>query len=135
MSGETETLLGRGLTIPFQRVGGDFTYAEGSALLRSMIKQILMTEKGELRWDPEFGLSMSRYRHKPITATMVGEIQAEIVDGLLKYVPNIEVVDVEVGKDTIQGQALIIKTTWRAVIRERSRNLVLTDEQSTEVKI
>lgn len=135
MSTATDNLLGHGLVIPFRRKGGDFASETGSKLLWAMVKQVLMTEKGELRWDPDFGLNMNRYRFQPITDVMVSEIQAEVVDGLLRYVPSIEITNVAVGQDAVGGNKLIIRVSWRAILRGRGRNTVLTGVESTEVKI
>lgn len=135
MTEATETLLGRGLIIPFRREGGDFASGKGSVLLRSMIRQVLMTSKGRLRWDLDFGCNLERYRHKGITTVMVSEIQADVVDSLLRYVPNIEVTNVTVSQDRETGNKLIVRVSWRAILRERNRNIVLTDVDSTEVKI
>lgn len=131
----TENILGREILIPFRREGGDLAYGEGKDAIRSSIRQILMTKKGELRWNPDFGLNTERLRHKGITEAMLGEIQADVASTLMKYEPRIEIVDIIVGQEKPKSNKVIVRVKWRAIDRGRQRNTVLTDVEDTEVII
>lgn len=129
------TMLGRGIITPLRRKGNDYVSGEGIAAVQSSVAQILKTRKGELRWRPDFGIDVERFRHKNVTEAMQDEISADILNALLKFEPRIDVTSVVVNQDGKNGNRVYIKVSWVALARNSSRNAVLTDEQTTEVEI
>jgi phage baseplate assembly protein W len=129
-----ENILGQGIVTPFRRQGGDFAYAEGSELVRSAVKQILITIKGELRWRPNFGLDLERIRHKGINELLLEEAKTHIMDALAQE-PRIEIVNIYVKQKELGSNIIEARIKWRAVTRGNQRSVVLTDVQTTEVEI
>jgi phage baseplate assembly protein W len=130
-----ETILGRGIVTPMRRTGRDFAFAEGADLVRSRVRQILQTEKGEIRWRPDFGVPLNKSRHRNMTDTFLAEVQADVMTALTKYESQIEITGVTVEREAVDSTTLIIRVGWRAVARSSRRNTVLTDPQVTEVVI
>lgn len=131
----TDTILGTGLLIPFRRVGRDFVSGSGIETIKSSIRQILTTEKGELPWNPDFGTNLARMRHSNITETFMAEAEADILLALSTYEPRAEVISVIPRQDTNNRSAVIIEVKWRAIAQSRTRSTVLTETETTEVRI
>jgi phage baseplate assembly protein W len=70
-----------------------------------------------------------------MTNTMLGEVQAEVANAILKNEPQVELTEVQVTRKSIDDTILIVRVVWRAVTRGTQRNAVLTDERTTEVEI
>lgn len=134
MTSEVEKILGRGLAIPFQREGNDFANAEGKDNIRNAIRQALMTRKGELRWNPSFGGSPDRLRHKGITETLLATIQTDITQSL-QCIPHMEITNISVRQREVGSKTIIAEISWRGVASSGTRNTVITDEEITEVEI
>jgi len=134
---ETKSIIGKGIVLPFERHGSDFNNAEGSDVIESSLKQILTTKKGELRWNPDFGLPP--LLHQSIDDMMFAQLQADVASAVTKYEPRIEIVDITVRKggdsNTYPDNSVVISIQWRAVIRGKKGNTVLTDTSSTEVVV
>jgi phage baseplate assembly protein W len=134
---EPKELLGKGLILPFERRGGDFNHGEGIIVIESAMKQIIKTRKGELPWDPYFGLPVML--HNSIDDVTLAQVQADVGTILTKYEPRIEIIDISVehggNNNPYPNTAIVISIQWRAVARGRKGNTVLTDITSTEVVI
>lgn len=131
---DVNSLIGRGLLIPFRRQGRDFVEGSGLILLRSSISQILSTRKGEIRWRPDFGLDVERMRHRNITEEFMGELEADILDSILTHEPRVDVVSVVLER-LRNSTKITAKVTWRALAQSGRGNTVLTGEEITEVQI
>lgn len=49
---------------PLRRVGADFATASGADLVGDAIRQLLLTEPGELPWRPRFGAGLEGLLHR-----------------------------------------------------------------------
>ena len=132
---KVETILGKGIATPLQRQGGDFVTVEGIKAVESALRQLLLTRKGELRWEPDFGLNMDPLRHSNMTDELMAEVQVDVATSILKFEPRIEIVDLEVRRFDGVSTAMLITLAWRPISRGNRRNTVLTEVQQTEVKI
>jgi phage baseplate assembly protein W len=139
MATTTDNVLGQGLLAPLRREGSDYANIKGEKLVAAAIKTILRTRKGDIRWRPTFGVSTHKAIHKGMTATALAQLQAEIAGSLTQYEPRIEIVDIGVERGSANNgypdKAAIVHVSWRAVVRGRKKNTVLTETQSTEVVI
>jgi phage baseplate assembly protein W len=134
---KTQDIIGKGLILPLERHGSDFDNVSGAGVIESSIKQILRTRKGELRWNPDFGLP--NMLHESINDAVLAQVQADTAESITKFEPRAELLDIVI----LQGghgsgfpdNSIVVSVTWRAVIRGKRGNTVLTDERSTEVVI
>lgn len=129
------TLLGQGILTPLRRVGRDFAFGSGTELVESCIRQILSTQKGELRWRPEFGVDLERVRHKNITDVQLAEMEAEVAHAILRWEPRVVLDEISVEQLESDASSVIIRVAWRAVARSTNKNTVLTDRKVTEVTV
>ncbi len=132
---DIESILGRGIIIPFRRAGSDIVFADGGKLIESAIKQIILTRRGELRWRPDFGINLDPRRHQNMTETLLATIQSDVMEGLQKFEPRIEIENVAVTPLEPNGTKLLVSVTWRAVSRSTRANTVLTDLKTTDIEI
>lgn len=132
---DTNTMLGRGILAPLRRKGNDFVSGEGIIAVQSSVAQILKTQKGELRWRPDFGIDAERYRHKNVTDTVRDELSADVLNALLKFESRIDVRSIDINQDGSNRNRIYVKVRWVARARNSPRNVVVTNEQTTEVEI
>lgn len=133
---DVRTILGRGVVTPLRRVGRDFVSGEGVEAVQTAIKQILLTRKGELPWNPDFGLDVERLRHTAMTETLLEEIQADIVSNIESFEPRASLVGIEIKRGGSDNPtAVFVTVRWVALATSTQRNTVITDEQVTEVQI
>ena len=86
----------RGLLVPFQRDRQrDFASADGEALLRAKVVQVLATD-GELPWRPEFGAGLDRLRHRRNDAVLTELVRVRVRDALARWLPSAELVELTV---------------------------------------
>lgn len=128
-------MLGRGIIAPLRRKGNDFVSGEGIIAVQSSVAQILKTQKGELRWRPDFGIDVARFRHKNVTSALRDELQADVLNALLKFESRIDVRGIEINQDGVHGNRIYIKVLWVTKARNSPGNAVLTEQQTTEVEI
>lgn len=129
------TLLGRGPTYPFRRVGSDFEQAEGLELVEASLLQIIRTQKGELPWFQEFGTNLEMVRHRPMDETLLAEAEEDVRTALQQFEPRAEIREIEVRKLDKPKQGFYIKVAWAPLARPGVQNAVLADPLVTEVEI
>lgn len=99
--------------------------ASSAKLLSGLIKQVLLTEKGERVMLPRFGVGIRRYLFEPFTRDIATNVALEIEDAVGRYVPTAEVMKVSVFKsDNLKGYGLpgfIITLT----VRDKGSNQIL----------
>lgn len=119
--------LGTGIGLPFTINSlGDVSSVSGLENIRSAVRLLLGTQKGELRWDPDYGLDMTTLLHRPFVESLgdeagrlvregftreprvrIGDVTAELKDGeLLQLTVFYEVV----GGVVISGQRVFEET-------------------------
>jgi hypothetical protein len=101
-----KSFLGFGLVRPFVRdQKGDFATAEGVALVRACVGQVLgtvgssQTTQGELPWRPEFGSLLTLLRHRandPVTAQLA---RVYVADALARWEPRVRVKSVIITRE------------------------------------
>lgn len=126
-------LLGNGIIAPLQRrAGADFLSSSGVPLVRSALRQIVGTRKGELRWRPNFGLTIDRRRHQVNNDALAVLVKADIEAAVRQFEPRVDVVQVEVRSDK---NTLIARVGWNVIDKNVPGNQVILGPDTFEVKI
>jgi phage baseplate assembly protein W len=125
-------ILGKCIVKPLRRTSNDFAIAEGEALVRAALSQILLTRRGEIRWRPSFGSSLERFRHRNGSDGLQQEISDAISDTLLRWEPRISMSKCIVN---IQGNTVIVRVTWSVVTQNSVQRNVLIGPVTQEIFI
>ena len=108
------------LASPVRRAGADYASTSGAALVADAIRQLLLTEPGELPWRPRFGAGLEGLLHRgndEVTAELA-RVRAE--DALRLWLPRAaEVLSVAPERE---GEMLRLRIRYR-----------VGDEESTSV--
>ena len=102
-----------------------FSKASTDTLVRSQIKQILLTNKGERVMLPEFGISLHSYLFEPLTGDIANVLAYRIKTAVAAYAPNIELLRVVTRQEeNLKGYGmpgLIVNLT----VRNKASNNIL----------
>ena len=97
----------RNLIAPFRRDRKrDFASDDGAELLKSKVLQALMTRgttprsSGELPWRTAFGSGLDLLRHQRNDDVLTELATVYVKDTLKKWVPEVEVIKVDIKQDT-----------------------------------
>jgi len=125
-------ILGFGPIPPMQRVGTDFSTAEGEPLIAAAIAQILGTRPGELPWDPDFGIDLESYRHKNLSGVLIQAMCDDIVAALQRWEPRINIS--KVGSFT-RGSQVYVRVNWSVVSKALPPSNVIIGPVTQEVPV
>jgi phage baseplate assembly protein W len=125
-------ILGFGPTPPMQRVGTDFTTAEGELLIAHAIAQILGTRPGELPWDPDFGIDLEAYRHKNLSGALVQAMTDDIVSVLKHWEPRITISQCSA---FTRDSAVYVKVRWSVTSQALPPSNVIIGPVVQEVQV
>lgn len=96
---------------PFRRAASDFATASGAELARDKITQILMTEPGELAWDPTFGVGLEGLLHRSNDNTTAALARVRASRALALHLPpEVAIVTLETSR---KGTTLSIAVRFR----------------------
>lgn len=117
ISSKTRKIYGLNYPIGKGIARGFFSKESGLELVKSMLKQALLTETGERLMLQDFGCGLKRHLFEPLDEQTFTEIRNSIVTTITKYVPGVSVVKLNVApldKYGLEGlQALIVSLTVR----------------------
>ncbi|MCX5328344.1 MULTISPECIES: GPW/gp25 family protein [unclassified Streptomyces] len=116
-----EAAYGRGLTHPFRLGVTGLSQSEGVRKVEESIRIILGTQHGQRVMRPSFGCDLAALAFAPNNATTANLARYYVADGLARWEPRIEVLDV--GVDSADAQ-LIITITYRLRATQDVHNLV-----------
>jgi hypothetical protein len=92
-----------GISLPFNGPSGPFnsTYSTKDQIKSNLIN-LLLTEKGERVFNPEFGIDLKRALFEPMTEELNTFIQNIITTGINTFVPqvNVDFVNITQDRDT-----------------------------------
>jgi phage baseplate assembly protein W len=129
----TRDLLGNGIITPMRRVAGsDFVTGNGETLVRSSVRQIMGTKPGELRWRPDFGMDLERYRHRGATKALSQQLSNEISSGLTRWEPRLA--ELEVLAD-VNDNVINVKLLWDTASAISDNNAVKLGPVQQEVEV
>jgi phage baseplate assembly protein W len=105
-----------GVSLPFNGPAGPFnkTYSTKDQTKSNLINLIL-TNKGERVFNPEFGMDLKRLLFEGITEDIIPIIQNIIVTNINMFVPEVQVVDVIVNPDT-DNNSISISINYKLTI-------------------
>ena len=87
-----------GITLPIQRGNGGF-FAQSyqtSEQVKSNIKNLILTRKGERIMQPDFGTKLYEALFSPNTDDLETEIESSIEDAVQKWMPYVSIEDIMV---------------------------------------
>jgi uncharacterized protein len=118
-----EQFFGRGLSFPLQLGNSGLGESAGAAKVEESVRVILGTQYGERVMRPRFGCNLGSLAFAPNNASTANLARYYVTEGLAQWEPRIEVVDVEVVCDQVNG-ALLIDISYRLRATQDVRNLV-----------
>ncbi len=122
----------KNLLIPFRRdAKRDLAHGSGKDLLASKIRQVLGTEgttpysSGEMPWRTDFGAAIDRLRHQNNNAVLGELAKVHVRDALERWVPEIELTDVDVVNE---GATLHLRIRYRTATQDQDEVTVAIQE-------
>ena len=77
----------------------DLTKTDDKAI-KSDLMHLIMTNKGERFYNPEFGTNLRKYIFEPNDNFTYSQIKDEIIETVKKYMPNLKIKDVIIEQST-----------------------------------
>lgn len=128
-----QDFLGRGLITPIlRRAGVDFLSASGIPLVRSAIRQILGTRRGELRWNPSFGLVVDRQRNRINNEELEALVKGDIQNAVRTFEPRVDALRISIRRS---GNSLTASVNWSIIERNVPGNQVLLGPDTFDVRL
>jgi phage baseplate assembly protein W len=114
---------GRGLSHPLRLGVAGLESSVGVTKVEESIRIILGTGYGERVMRPRFGCNLKSLAFAPNTDATASLARFYVTEGLARWEPRIDVVDVSVRNDNLRA-ALLIDITYRLRATQDVRNLV-----------
>jgi len=109
---------------------GIFIKTKGIELLKSELRQLINTERGERVMLPNFGLSLRRFLFEPITEDLIVNLRKEIFVGVSSYIPEARITRLTVGNgDNIRSTGLpgiLVSLTVSSRITKKQADITFT---------
>lgn len=117
--------LGQGVPFPFSpNIEGKLTFIRDEEKIRQSIWLILSTAPGERQMRPEFGCGIHELLFQPNTAALRGRVQTRVREGLVRWEPRIDVLNVRVDVPEGARNYLLIRIDYRIRSNNAFYNLV-----------
>jgi phage baseplate assembly protein W len=80
-----------GLAFPFGNIedGAFLKKSSDVAIIKSNLRQLLLTRRGERVMLPNFGTNLKNYLMEPLDQALLSQIRREISESIYKYAPNV----------------------------------------------
>jgi len=114
---------GRGIGYPFRLDAARIGESAGVQKVEESILVILGTQYGQRIMRPDFGCNLASLAFAPNDVSTAHLAGYYVREGLTRWEPRIEVVDVTVDNDNLKA-ALLITVTYRLLATQDIRNLV-----------
>ena len=88
----------KGFKFPFAGEAYVAKKAIRGELIKSQIKQLLNTKKGERVMLPDFGIGLDQYLFEPLTIEMKDALRRTVVRSIRRYIPYVTVTKLEVSE-------------------------------------
>jgi len=89
----------------------DLTKTDDRAI-KSDLMHLIMTNKGERFYNPEFGTNLRRYIFEPNDNFTYSQIRDEITETVKKYIPNLKIDEVKIDQSPSSEYAAIIRIEY-----------------------
>lgn len=83
-----------------------------SEAIKSDILHILLTNKGERLYLPDFGTNLRKYLFEPQDNTTFNEIRREIREEVTRYIPNLKIDNIEIDSPDTQNHLAKIRMDY-----------------------
>ncbi|MCJ1676505.1 GPW/gp25 family protein [Streptomyces sp. APSN-46.1] len=103
---------GRGIAFPLRLGAAGFEESAGRRKIQESIRIILHTQYGERVMRPDFGCNLGRLMFAPNNEATAGLARYYVEEGLTRWEPRIELLDVTVTNDN-ERAALLIDIGYR----------------------
>ena len=107
--------VGYSVRLPFSLSPDDGAYALNKTLasvVRQNIKMVILTSPGERVMDSDFGVGIRNYLFESMTGLVMDSIQFRIISQLNKYLPFVNLVNVEVSSNEESPNTLYIRVEY-----------------------
>ena len=84
-------------------------------MVKQNVKMLVLTAPGERIMDPLFGVGLRNYLFRLNNSEVRNEIRAKITQQIGKYLPFIEIKEIEINDSDINQNVLHIKMNYRIV--------------------
>jgi phage baseplate assembly protein W len=119
-----EGFLGKGWAFPVRPRGGRLRLTADEEAIRNSIFLILSTAPGERLMRPDFGCGLHELVFRPNTPAVRGAVRTAVRDGLVKWEPRIDLLDVSVEAAPDAANQLLIRVDYRVRTNNALFNLV-----------
>lgn len=85
-----------GIPLPFNGNGVFNSTFSTQNQIKSNLINLLLTYKGERIINPDFGADLPRLLFEPITEELYIKIQDQIIESVLKYVPEVNITNIQI---------------------------------------
>lgn len=76
---------------PEESSNGYFAKQSGFELIKSSLRNLIKTQRGERFMLPEFGCNLNKYQMEPIDETTFNEIRKEIQESISRYLSKVSI--------------------------------------------
>jgi phage baseplate assembly protein W len=80
--------------------------------IRSNLIHLIMTEKGERWYLPEFGTNLKKFIFEQYDNVTKNDIKRQLNDDIQKWIPNLEITDILVENDSENEYAAVIEIKY-----------------------
>jgi phage baseplate assembly protein W len=119
----TDEIYGRGLSFPLRRDATGLSASSGARKVEESIRLILGTQYGERLMRPTFGSNLRTLAFAPNNSSTANLARYYVAEGLARWEPRIEVLDVAVENSATQP-VLLISIAYRLRATQDVHNLV-----------
>ena len=119
----TDAIYGRGLSHPLRLDPAGLSVSSGARKVDESIRLILGTQYGERLMRPTFGSNLRTLAFAPNNSSTANLARYYVAEGLARWEPRIEVLDVAVDNSATQP-LLVISITYRLRATQDVHNLV-----------
>ncbi len=118
-------ILGRGWATPIRLAGdGEAALDSGADKVRSSVRLILGTRRGERAMRPDFGAGLEDFLFEPISTTTAALVRHRVETALVRWEPRIDLVEVLVDVADRRRGRLDIAIAYRIRATNTFYNLV-----------
>ena len=105
-----------GVSLPFNGPSGPFnkTYSTQDQIKSNLIN-LLLTNKGERVFNPEFGANLKKVLFEGITEDLIPSIQTLIAENVFMFIPTIDLINIVVNPD-VERNSLSITINYKLKI-------------------
>lgn len=109
--------------------GGFLKKSSGLDLIKSQLRQLLLTTRGERLMLPNFGTNLKNYLMEPLDQLTLSQIRREVLESFIAYAPNVTVLKIQVfpgETSTFSGGNMLIVKVFCSLKNENNISFEVT---------